>query len=337
MDVKRIIVLAAILTGICVAGNSRAEMPSVSDEGLANHFAGKSGEGLAAAIRKEYRISRMVAWEAVTFSFYDYYTGMDVDIKSGELPIGYVATDLVPSVWWSEVDIYGDTLSRDLNNLVLLTTDAAVRRGELLPAESLTEVDYDNGLWSVGRGMLYGTLTDLYVPPVASRGRLARAYFYMAVMYPHNIFTAHGYNMMETSYPYLGTYGAELFSRWAEEHPVEPSETEWNDYVAALQGHGNPFVEYPELADYIWGAKAGEAYQSGYDPVPLHSEYTVSGDVPVNLFSPHIPEDAVWRIDGNAANAGSYAPGILGVGEHHLEYSSVFAEETGYVMIKVSH
>ena len=322
-----------LLTGISAPGTVRGEVPVGVSDAPASSLNGKSGAGLASAIRKAYAITTLSSVKDVTYTLDDPFTGSVVKISGGQLPAGYVPGEIVPSVWWSEGKGYGDTLACDLNNFVPLTADVKRLKSDYLPGE-VTKARYSDAYWSVGTGVLYGITTDFYAPPEVMRGRLARTFLYMAVMYPQDIFTARGFSMMNPSYPYLQPYGAELFTRWATDYPPSPEEVAWSDYVSSLQGGENPFVTNPSLAEYIWGEKDGQIYDDGVTPLPLRSTYRIGGGR-VNLTSPHVPADAVWRIDGRVATSASYAPEELGVGNHNLEYSSPSTGETGRVMIKI--
>lgn len=329
---KVYLALALLLTGISSADTIRGEMP-VGISSSVSPLHGKSGPGLAAAIRKAYGISSLASVKNVTYTLEDPFTGSAVNIRDGRLPDGYVSGEIVPSQWWSEGDGYGDTIACDLNNFIPLTSDVKRLKSDYLPGE-VTRASYSDPYWSVGTGILYGITTDFYSPPVAMRGRVARTFLYMAVMYPQDIFTVRGFSMMNPSYPYLQSYGVELFTRWASDYPPSPDEVAWSDYISSLQGGGNPFVANPSLAEYIWGDKDGQIYDDGSAPVPLRSTYNI-GEGRVNLISPHIPADAVWLIDGRPASSASYSPAELGAGSHNLEYSSPSTGETGRVMIKI--
>jgi hypothetical protein len=43
---------------------------------------------------------------------------------------------------------------------------------------------------------------------------------------------------------------------------VSEKEIERNDAVYAYQGNRNPFIDHPELADFIWGDMIGERWSS---------------------------------------------------------------------------
>lgn len=323
---RRMIASAILLTGIFVSGLTRAEVPVA-------YLAGKSGTGLASAVRRYCRPDRIVEQREITRVFRDHFNGVDVSVTGGVMPDGYVAGELVPSLWWSEVDIYGDTIARDLYNLIPMTRETVSLRGDIPPGQP-TELTFSNPWWSVGQGQLFGSMTRLYSPPESLRGQLARTFFYMAVMYPHYVFTPQGMMVMSGEYPYMTPYAVGLFTQWAREYPVGPTEAESTAYASGLQGGSNPFVEIPGLMEYLWGDRAGDVFSIEGERTPLHSTY-ISADDRVYLYSPAIPADASWSIDGRMADADSYSTRELGAGVHHLEYTSRSTGETGRVMIKI--
>ena len=58
----------------------------------------------------------------------------------------------------------------------------------------------------------------------------------------------------------LTAYGVALLMKWHRQDPVSDKEIARNDAVQAKQGNRNPFIDYPELAEYLWGCKAGTAF-----------------------------------------------------------------------------
>ena len=49
-----------------------------------------------------------------------------------------------------------------------------------------------------------------------------------------------------------------LLLKWHREDPVSQKEIDRNNGIQKTQGNRNPFIDYPYLAEYIWGEKAGE-------------------------------------------------------------------------------
>lgn len=88
------------------------------------------------------------------------------------------------------------------------------------------------------------------------RGDVSRACFYMAVRYT-------GLTVVNGN-PTDGTVGeigdlATLLS-WNQTDPSDDFEMNRNNFIYTWQINRNPFIDYPTLADYIWGANAGQTW-----------------------------------------------------------------------------
>lgn len=55
-------------------------------------------------------------------------------------------------------------------------------------------------------------------------------------------------------------YGLALLMKWSRQDPISRKEIDRNNGIQKTQGNRNPFVDLPELAEYIWGKHAGEAF-----------------------------------------------------------------------------
>ncbi len=56
----------------------------------------------------------------------------------------------------------------------------------------------------------------------------------------------------------LKTYAVNLFLKWHRQDPVSQKELDRNNGIEDTQGNRNPFIDYPELVEYIWGNKKGQ-------------------------------------------------------------------------------
>ena len=75
------------------------------------------------------------------------------------------------------------------------------------------------------------------------------------------------YMFTENEWLTLNKWSIDMLLRWAREDPVSDKELRRNDAVYAIQNNRNPFIDNPELIEYIWGDKAGMPY-SPADPDP---------------------------------------------------------------------
>ena len=72
----------------------------------------------------------------------------------------------------------------------------------------------------------------------------------------------------------LSEYGKAILLKWHRQDPVSQKEKDRNDGVEAVQGNRNPFVDYPCLAEYLWGNKTTQAFSTSsetgtFEPAPV--------------------------------------------------------------------
>lgn len=56
-------------------------------------------------------------------------------------------------------------------------------------------------------------------------------------------------------------YGLALMLNWHRLDPVSQKEVDRNNGIQKTQGNRNPFIDYPYLAEYIWGERSGETLE----------------------------------------------------------------------------
>ena len=107
----------------------------------------------------------------------------------------------------------------------------------------------------------------------------------------------------------LTQYGVALLMKWHRQDPVSQKEIDRNNGIQQTQGNRNPFIDYPYLAEYIWGEKAGEtlnladlitAYDSRF--VLGESNGYLKGGSTVN---PETKCTITWLVNGEAYTAGN--------------------------------
>jgi len=90
------------------------------------------------------------------------------------------------------------------------------------------------------------------------KGDVARSVFYMAVRY--NALSVVNGDIPDTTVGQLGDLASLL--TWNTLDPSDDFEMNRNNYIYTWQVNRNPFIDYPDLANYIWGAKAGQVWHS---------------------------------------------------------------------------
>ena len=118
----------------------------------------------------------------------------------------------------------------------------------------VTNVKTTNGCTKVGTGPTSsGKTKNLWEPADEWKGDFARDYFYMVTAYSDLSWTSNGLDMLEQNdWPTLQEWAYTLFLQWAKDDPVDEMERARNDAVYGIQKNRNPFIDFPNLAEYIW-------------------------------------------------------------------------------------
>jgi len=171
----------------------------------------------------------------------------------------------IPSSWWggSNANQYSDVFN-------IVPTDGYVNNQRSnYPygvCEGGTRLSNDG---YVAKGRKGNSTRDdysgiVFEPDDEYKGDFARAYFYMATCYNNiigNWTKANGSSFFAgNSYPVFTTYAINLLMEWHRLDPVSEKETTRNCYAHSWQGNRNPYIDHPELAEYIWGNKQGEVW-----------------------------------------------------------------------------
>lgn len=180
-----------------------------------------------------------------------------------------------PKSWWGETkdEKYSDIFhlyptDGYVNNQRSNYPFGVCANGTYLPATSK-----GRPLGKKGTSTYEGYNGIVFEPDDIYKGDFARTYFYMATCYNHQI-AGWGNNsdmLAGNSYPVFTDWALNMLLEWNRLDPVSEKETKRNDAAYALQNNRNPFIDHPELAEYIWGNKMGENWTStaGSEPNPV--------------------------------------------------------------------
>lgn len=83
------------------------------------------------------------------------------------------------------------------------------------------------------------------------KGDLARTYFYVSTRYYNEDGGWNSWSMANGAD--LKPWAAAILLDWHVQDPVSQKEVDRNNAVHAIQHNRNPFIDYPEFADCIWG------------------------------------------------------------------------------------
>lgn len=147
----------------------------------------------------------------------------------------------------------------------------------------------------LGTSTYSGYTGTVFEPDDEYKGDFARSYFYLATCYNDEISSWKNYNQASTmlngnSYPVFTNWALQMLLEWHRKDPVSQKEITRNNNIHDKQGNRNPYIDYPELVEYVWGNMVG-------------TNWTPGGSVNPNNPVLNLPED------GSTINMGSTTPG----------------------------
>ena len=188
----------------------------------------------------------------------------------------------IPNSWWGGSD--SDTAYTDLHHMFPVDGWVNAERGNYPFGDCANGTPKGTGkrgtcTFSGYNGIVF-EVADEY------KGDFARVYFYFATRYMTRMsaYTSGTGSVVFTSSSYLGltTWAINQLLEWHRNDPVSTLETNRNDAVYGIQRNRNPFVDYPELVEYIWGNKKGSAWNpGGVTPTPTLTAPTSGSTVNV--------------------------------------------------------
>ena len=178
--------------------------------------------------------------------------------------------------WWggAENDAYKDCYHLNPSN-----SHANSSRSNYPLGVPKKNIKSDTGSLRVGKIYHDSLKTDFWVfePKDEYKGDFARAYFYMATCYgrdingnPDAVCSEHKgwrldnkdvgarFAMQNDNYLEFQPWEIEVLIQWHRQDPVSKKELKRMDAVSNFQHNRNPFIEYPCLAEYIWGNRKGQ-------------------------------------------------------------------------------
>ena len=179
--------------------------------------------------------------------------------------------------WWggAKNDAYKDCYHLNPSN-----STANSSRSNYPLGVPVKDIKSNTGSLKVGKIHHDALNVDFYVfePKDEYKGDFARAYFYMATCYgkdingnfdpticsqyqgwrTNNSDVGSKFAMQNDNYLEFQPWEQEVLIAWHRQDPVSVKEIKRADAVSNFQHNRNPFIDYPYLAEYIWGEHAGE-------------------------------------------------------------------------------
>ena len=165
----------------------------------------------------------------------------------------------IPNSWWGGTT---DTMYTDLFHLYPVDGYVNGKRSNYPFGDCDNGTTYGTG--KLGTCTFSGYTGTVFEPADEYKGDFARTVFYMATRYMNKCgsWTSSPGNAVFTSSTYkrLTTWAINQMLEWHRNDPVSTLETTRNDAVYGIQGNRNPFIDNPDLVEYIWGNKQGNAW-----------------------------------------------------------------------------
>lgn len=262
-DIKTIAVTA--IAALFTVGAS-AQIP----KGYYDSLKGKKGKELKNAVHEVIKDAKVLSYGSGSGHTWEgFYTtdnddGYVVDRYSNERRRFGAKGDVVngmniehsfPKSWWGGTK---NQAYQDLYNLMPSDSKANSSKSNY-GMGVVTNATYDNGCIKVGTGPLGST--KLWQPSAEWQGDFSRSYMYMATAYQNFSWVGEALNSLEQGdYPTLKKWAYEQYIKWSKEDPVSKTEVDRNNAVYKIQGNRNPFIDFPNLMEYIWGDSVDYAF-----------------------------------------------------------------------------
>lgn len=161
----------------------------------------------------------------------------------------------LPKSWWGGTD---NEAYKDLYNLNPSDQRANSQKSNYAPGHVKKGDKFDNGSFRMDAAKSSGYGYICWEPAEEYRGDFARTYFYMATAYEYLEWTAYPQYISNTNYLMFSDSIQKVLLDWHRADPVSDKELCRMDMISDIQGNRNPFIDYPELVEYIWGNRKGQ-------------------------------------------------------------------------------
>ena len=288
-------ILLAMFIATFAAGKASAQIP----DGYYDSLKGKKGAALKNAIHELIGTAKTLSYgdgdDGTWWGFYvtDNDNGYVVDRYSnerrkfgsrGSAVSGMNIEHSFPKSWWggSKNQAY-----RDLFNLMPSDEKANSSKSNY-GMGVVTNATYDNGCIKIGSS---AQGFKVWQPSKEWQGDFSRDYMYMVTAYQNLTWKSEATNSLQQGdYPTLKEWAYKLYIKWAKEDPVNATEVARNNAVYKIQGNRNPYIDFPNLMEYVWGDSVNYAFDpnntvcsenykgdggGGVDPTPGETTLTL--------------------------------------------------------------
>ena len=164
----------------------------------------------------------------------------------------------LPNSWWGGIK---NNAYKDLYHLYPADATMNMSKSNNPLGEVSGTPIRDNGLSKMGKNGFGNTYTgNCFEPADIYKGDFARSYFYIATAYEDYASLWNSPMMQNNTWPVWQSWALQLLMEWNKNDLKSTREEERAEAVYKIQGNRNPFIDYPDLVDYIWGDKTSTHY-----------------------------------------------------------------------------
>jgi hypothetical protein len=169
----------------------------------------------------------------------------------------------------------------------------------------------------------------VFEPIDSFKGDIARVYFYASTRYEGE--DAGWLNWEMANGAELTQDAIAILLAWHHTDPVSQKEIDRNEAVFLLQGNRNPFIDYPQFADCIWGTSDCIAlaineneWETSFSlyPNPTNNNLSVSTAINNNIYSYSIIDLVGKQIINNHSFAINIPTDKLAKGNYILQLNT---------------
>ncbi|MCL2649564.1 MAG: endonuclease [Candidatus Azobacteroides sp.] len=259
---------------IILCSSIYAEIP----QGYYNSINGKKNSALKTALSRILVEHTVLSYNSMWYywkrmdarpdgSVWDMYSNIIRYFNSNDYGVsGMNREHSFPKSWWAvsgQVDQY-DAYS-DLNHLNPSDANANDAKSNYVLGETGKSVSFNNGVSKVGPNVYQGAPSTIcFEPSDEYKGDFARAYMYIVTCYENYAlqWRSEALQMLRNeTYPVFQNWSKEMLLKWTRNDKVSQKETDRNEWTYIFQGNRNPFIDFPQLTEYIWGDSVDYAFK----------------------------------------------------------------------------
>ena len=164
----------------------------------------------------------------------------------------------LPKSWWGAEACM--IAYEDMFNLNPSDQQANSQKSNYPPGHVVKGDKFDNGSFRMDSKNKSQYGWACFEPDEQYRGDFARAYFYIATAYGDSVQWGNAYSDYVTNDSYFEFTPTliDVLLDWHRADPVSAKEIHRAAVITSIQHNHNPFIDYPDLVEYIWGNHKGE-------------------------------------------------------------------------------